>query len=124
MGNGQVERLAFSPWYNALIGGRGTGKSTIVHALRFALRRDEELVRLPETAEPRTQFDRFRRPVKGRGGDGALRDETRIRVERLRDGFPHRLHWALAAADPVVEQREPDGDWVPAASHTWDRAVG
>jgi len=116
MGNGQVERLEFSPYYNALIGGRGTGKSTIVHALRLTLHRDDELARLPDTAEPRTQFDRFRRPVKGREGDGALRDGTRIRVELLRDGIPHRLHWAGAAADPVVEQRGPDGDWVPSAS--------
>jgi len=116
MGNGQVERLEFSPYYNALIGGRGTGKSTVVHALRLALRRDDELARLPDTAEPRTQFDRFRRPVKGREGAGALRDETRIRVELLRDGVPHRLHWAFAAPDPVVEALDPDGQWVPAAS--------
>jgi len=116
MGNGQVERLEFSPYYNALIGGRGTGKSTIVHALRLALRSDNDLAKLPETSEPRTQFDRFRRPLKGRDGDGALRDGTRIRVELLRDGVPHRLHWALAAADPVVEQRGPDEDWVPSAS--------
>ena len=116
MGNGEVERLEFSPYYNALIGGRGTGKSTIVHAMRLALRSDNDLAKLPETAEPRTQFDRFRRLVKGRDGDGALRDGTRIRVELLRDGVPHRLHWALAATDPVVEQRGPDEDWVPSAS--------
>ena len=35
MGNGTPERLDFTPYYNALIGGRGTGKSTLVHALDF-----------------------------------------------------------------------------------------
>ena len=46
MGNNNPERLYFSPYCNALIGGRGTGKSTIVHALRLAYRRDAELQQL------------------------------------------------------------------------------
>ncbi len=118
MGNGQVERLECSPYYNALIGGRGTGKSTIVHALRLVYRREAELTRLPATAETREQFDRFRRPVKGRDGDGGLREQTCLRIELLRDGVSHRLNWAISAPDPVVEERLPDGTWVPAASQT------
>ena len=118
MGNGQVERLELSPYYNAVIGGRGTGKSTIVHALRLGFRRDEELARLPETAEAREQFDRFRRPVKGRDGEGGLRENTTLRVELLRAGVPHRLHWAFTDPDPVVEEQRPDGAWVRSASQT------
>ena len=40
MGRGQVEKMEFSPRLNALVGGRGTGKSTVVHALRIAARRE------------------------------------------------------------------------------------
>jgi len=46
MGRAQPFRLEMNPWLNTVIGGRGTGKSTIVEFLRLALRRDEEL---PET---------------------------------------------------------------------------
>ena len=62
MGNGEPERLEFAPFYNALIGGRGSGKSTIVHALRLACRRDSELRRLGEMAVPKRQFDSFSKP--------------------------------------------------------------
>ena len=40
MGRGQTAKLEFNPWFNALIGGRGTGKSTVVHLSRLALRRE------------------------------------------------------------------------------------
>jgi hypothetical protein len=116
MGNDQAEHLRFSPYFNALIGGRGTGKSTVVHAVRLAFRREETLLKLPESADPRVQFERFRQPVRGRSGDGALRDETRIQVELLRDGVAHRLHWSFTGDAPVVEQRDADGRWVVATS--------
>lgn len=53
MGRGQPEAFTFSPWLNALVGGRGTGKSTVVHALRLALRREHELTILEEGSEAR-----------------------------------------------------------------------
>ena len=40
MGRDQPARIEFSPRLNALVGGRGTGKSTVVHALRIAARRE------------------------------------------------------------------------------------
>ena len=50
MGRGQSARLAFSPWLNALVGGRGTGKSTVLHALRLAARREQALLDLDESS--------------------------------------------------------------------------
>ena len=116
MGNGSPERLAFTPYYNALIGGRGTGKSTVVHAMRMAYRRDEELERPEEMVEPYRQFASFAQPAKGRDGDGALRDNTRIRVDLIRDGTEHRLHWQQDGRRVVVEERDGSGDWRPSAS--------
>ena len=111
MGNGTPERLKFAPYYNALIGGRGTGKSTIVHALRLAYRRDEELRRLGEKTEPYRQFTSFTGPVTNRDGEGALRDNTEIRIELMRDGIRHRLHWRQDGQGVVVEERDKDGAW-------------
>ena len=111
MGNNKPERLCFSPYCNALIGGRGTGKSTIVHALRLAYRRDEELQRLGEGAEPCREFERFCVPVEGRDDGGALRENTGIRVWLVRDGVMHCVQWSAGGGPAVVEEQDGDGKW-------------
>ncbi|MFO7893709.1 MAG: hypothetical protein R6U63_08245, partial [Longimicrobiales bacterium] len=92
MGRDEPERLSFSPWFNALIGGRGTGKSTVVHALRLAFRRDEDLKSLDEDTEPRRTFERFTRVAQGRDDDGALIQETHIILTLYRLGGQYRVH--------------------------------
>ena len=52
MGRERSARLAFSPWLNALVGGRGTGKSTVIHALRLASSRGQDLHQLDEHSTP------------------------------------------------------------------------
>ena len=116
MGNGTPERLDFTPYYNALIGGRGTGKSTVVHAMRMAYRRDEELRRLGEKTEPYRHFTSFAEPAKGRDGDGALRDNTEICVDLMRDGTLHRLRWHRDGRGAVVEEQDESGERRASAS--------
>ena len=111
MGNGSPERLDFTPYYNALIGGRGTGKSTVVHAMRMAYRRDDELRRLGEKTEPYRQFTSFAEPAKGRDDDGALRANTEICVDLMRDGAVHRLRWRRDGRGAVVEEQDESGEW-------------
>ena len=56
MGRSTTFKLELNPWLNAIIGGRGTGKSTGVEFLRLALRREAEL---PEALAG--DFERYRR---------------------------------------------------------------
>ena len=111
MGNGVPESLDLTPYFNALIGGRGTGKSTIVQALRLAYRRDSELGRLGTNTEPYRRFKKFAESVKGREGDGALRENTEIRVEMMRDGVFQRLCWRQDGKGVVVEEQTENGEW-------------
>jgi histidinol phosphatase-like PHP family hydrolase len=111
MGNGRAERLELTPYYSALIGGRGTGKSTFVHALRLAFGRDEELDHLDDETDPVRQFNRFRKVPKGRTTEGALRDTTEICVNLLRDGVEHRLRWKAQGQVLAVEERDESGSW-------------
>ena len=115
MGNGQPARIACSPYFNAIIGGRGTGKSTIVQALRLALARGDELKRLPGDAEPRQRFDDFCKVAKGRDGIGALRDDTEFRVEWEHEDRRYRLEWRTANG-VTVQERDDQGDWQPSLS--------
>ena len=116
MGNGATETLEFTPFYNALVGGRGTGKSTIVHALRLAYRRDEDMKRFREGTELRRQFERFAKVSRSRDGDGALREDTEICVTLMRGGVAHRLRWRQDGRGDVVEERNSDGQWKTSAS--------
>ena len=110
MGRGEPSRFAFSPWLNALVGGRGTGKSTVVHALRLALRRERELDSLDERSEPALTFRRFNRVPSIPPKEGGLTKATSIRCVLLRDGVRHRVHWRQDG-DGVVVEEEADGVW-------------
>lgn len=94
MGQGEPSQLRFSPYFNAIIGGRGTGKSTVVHALRLCYAREHELLVLDKTVEPRQTFDRFNQIPKGRAGQGGLLADTELTLVLSRDGVRHRLTWA------------------------------
>lgn len=110
MGRGQPETLSFSPWFNALVGGRGTGKSTIVHALRLALKRENELQALEPGSEPRRTFEKFVRVARGRDEDGALTPNTHVALTFVRDGSRYRVHWPQDGSRSVVEEQE-NGQW-------------
>lgn len=110
MGRGQPEAFTFSPWLNALVGGRGTGKSTVVHALRLALRREHELTTLEEGSEARRTFEKFSRVARGRDGDGALTADTHITMTFVRDKHRYRVHWWQSGQGAAVEEYI-DGEW-------------
>ncbi len=90
-------KVDFNPWLNTIIGGRGTGKSTLVDFCRKSLQRSEEL---------------------GAEGDGSLRQafDNRMRIP------PNRNDEGLLTPDTVVEiSYRKDGEQF---SITWDNSVG
>ena len=115
MGRGNSTRLAFSPWLNALVGGRGTGKSTVIHALRLAARRGQELEHLEEHSTPRLTFERFDQVAENRMETGGLTEDTTIRWTVTRDGVRHRVHWGRSGSAPVVEESAGDLQWKPSS---------
>lgn len=117
IGNGRSARVELSPYFNAVVGGRGTGKSTLVHALRLAARRGSELKSLPDDSEPRERFEAFCQVRKGRDDKGALRPETAIRVEWQHEGVRLRLNWRADAQGSAVEEWH-NGQWQPSASQS------
>lgn len=110
MGRGRPEALSFSPWFHALVGGRGTGKSTVIHALRLALRRDHELEALEEGSEPHRTFERFVRVAQGRDDEGALTQSTEIALTFVRNAERYRLRWNQNDSGAIVEEAA-NGVW-------------
>ena len=107
MGRGAVAKVQFSPWLNALVGGRGTGKSTVLHALRLAARRQHELG--DERSGPRFTFREFDRLPRDRQDRGGLTATTAVRCTVKRDEVSHRVHWRQDAQGVVVEDRDENG---------------
>jgi energy-coupling factor transporter ATP-binding protein EcfA2 len=119
MGRGNSQTLAFSPFMNALVGGRGTGKSTVIHALRLAFDRERELDSFNSNDSPRSDFDRFKRTADSRNdkNEGALRTDTSITVVVTRDNFRHRLTWKMGETIQVEDEIFP-GAFKPSYSQT------
>ena len=105
MGRSQVFSIGFNPWFNAIIGGRGTGKSTVVEFLRTALRRETEL---PETLQP--EFEQYNRVYQDREDSGLLTEDAAIRVICRKDGDRFRVQWN-PAGDPEPIEQEVNGQW-------------
>lgn len=74
----QPLEIEFSPWFNAIIGGRGSGKSTMLEALRLAIAREADIRELGNAQESDVvrAFDRFRTPGGARGNSGMVRQDT------------------------------------------------
>ena len=117
MGRGNPSVLAFTPYYNALIGGRGTGKSSVVHALRMAYRREQELYRFGAESTPRTVFESFRKVGRSRADEGGLTESTAIRLTLNREGVRHRLTWRQDGQGTAVENWR-DDRWEASQSQT------
>ena len=116
MGQGQPFELRFNPWLNTIIGGRGTGKSSIVEFLRLALGRGNELPSaLTET------FKAFARVAGTAGARGLLRNNTRIAVIYRKDGARFRITWPHAVAGSSIEEEHMDGAWVEAEGDVTQR---
>ncbi len=96
MGRKEPMIVRLNPWLNAIIGGRGTGKSTLVDFCRKALRRDAELNVSGSSDEGslRRMFDRrLLVPPAGRR-EGLLTEDTRVELIYRKHEERFALTWS------------------------------
>ncbi|VEN74655.1 ABC transporter [Candidatus Desulfarcum epimagneticum] len=108
LGRSEKFSLGLNPWLNAVIGGRGTGKSTGVEFLRIALRRGDEL-----PPELESDFEKYGRVYSNREDTGLLTEESSIRVIYRKNGDRFRVQWNDSGDLEPIEQ-ESGGEWRPA----------
>jgi len=99
--------VELNPWLNALIGGRGTGKSTLVDLCRKAFRRESELNGGGETSL-RAAFDKRMRVPANRLEEGLLTPDTVVEVTYRKDGERFVLSWDQQGHTPSISRL--DGD--------------
>ena len=105
MGRSRSFTIGFNPWFNAIIGGRGTGKSTAVEFLRIALRRRDEL---PDTLQ--AENEQYGQVYKDREESGLLTSNATIKVTYRKDGERFRVQWDPGGGLHPIEQ-EVDLHW-------------
>ena len=110
VGRPQPVTVRFNPWLNAIIGGRGTGKSTLVDFCRKTLRREADLDASGARGEEGSLRQLFERRVRvpPPGGEGLLTEDTRIEVIYRKHGERFALCWSRDGSDPAICRM--DGD--------------
>lgn len=93
-----------STWLNTIIGGRGSGKSSLIEYLRLPFNKTTDL---PKRIND--EFKEFCQVPKERGRPGMLTNTTKIRVEMKKDGRRIALTWC----DHIIIEEEinEDGEW-------------
>ena len=114
IGRTQREQIDFNPSLNAIIGGRGTGKSSIIELIRKTTKRGEASWRTDQDIR-RTYDDLLR----------AMTDDPTqkpvIELDYELHGQIFRLRWSKADGYALSEQ-QPDGSFSPAvgAGEAWE----
>ena len=110
IGRSTPMEVRFNPWLNAIIGGRGTGKSTLVDFCRKAMRRDGELDGADSQDEGalRNVFDRRMRVPASRSAEGLLRENSRVEVVYRKDGERFLLSWSQDGAAQSIARLSGD----------------
>jgi len=106
MGRSGPFRVELNPWLNAVIGGRGTGKSTLLEFLRIALRREGELPQLLAG-----DFGKYKRVYQSRDEDGLLTLNSRLVVTYRKNGARYRVQWSERGDINPIEVEEETGNW-------------
>jgi hypothetical protein len=114
MGRPDLLIVELNPWLNALIGSRGTGKSTLVDFCRAALRREGELHDGDDESSLRAAFNKRMRIPANRHEEGLLTPETVVEVTYRKDGERFVLSWDPQGRTPPISrldgtQRIPEG---------------
>jgi predicted ATPase len=99
--------MKLHPHFNAIIGGRGTGKSTVLESLRIASRRGRELEETPKLKE---ELEKFMRLASSKG---VMLNDTELLLAIHRRGRDYRLRWRYDAQGEALEEHTAEGEWVP-----------
>ncbi len=107
LGRTEPFRVKFNPWLNSIIGGRGTGKSTLVEFLRIAMRREDEL-----SEDFRKDLIKYWEVHRIREDGGLLTDNTSIRVYFRIDDALFRIQWSPNGDHQPIERQITDTQWI------------
>ena len=103
--------ISFSPWLNTLIGGRGSGKSSVLEFIRLGMDRARDIQSLNPNNEVRRTFENFIKTYNKKGSEGVLLEDTHIVCLYHKDSALYSLEWNQI--NPRVEiKKKVDDSWI------------
>lgn len=103
--------IQFNPWLNSIIGGRGSGKSSVLEFIRIGMDRARDIYELTDDNEIRRSLDSFMKISRSRDSEGVMLDETRISCIYTRDDVWYRLTWDRGSNDVAIDRYDGES-WV------------
>lgn len=107
---GQGEGLEFicrfNPWLNTIIGGRGTGKSTILEFIRLCMNRKDEV---PKSLEH--DFKKYSEISESRGSENLLTNDTIIEIIIRKDKIRYKLKWQSKPEEVQIFEESSQNNW-------------
>lgn len=88
-----IFQIEFNPQLSTIIGGRGSGKSSILRFLRGAFGKKAQIEDLSEILADHNEF--FKKADSE--GRGVLKDNTRIEIYFVRDGLEYRIVYSCSS---------------------------
>ena len=104
IGRSEPLTCRFNPFLNAIIGGRGTGKSTLLEFMRLVLRRDNDIP--DELVQESRQYFSV-------GDANLLIEDSKISLIYRKGEVRYRLNWSSNPDCPSLEEGKDDGTWIP-----------
>ena len=98
--NGETFTVDFNPQLTTIIGGRGSGKSSILRFFRGVFGKEKDLEGLDEVLKDYQQF--FKKVDEE--GMGVLKEDTVIEVYFVRDGLSYRINYQHASHSNIIER--------------------
>lgn len=97
----KIFSIDFNPQLSTIIGGRGSGKSSILRFLRGVFGRDSQIMELSEILADHAEF--FKKVDSE--GRGVLKEDTRIEVYFVRDGMQYRIVYCNNESPKTIVER-------------------
>ena len=94
----------FSPFLNAIIGGRGTGKSTLLELMRLTLQRKDDI--------PQRLIEENRKYYDAKSNEGLLLRSCQISLICRKGTARYRLNWESETSKSTIEEFKEEA-WTP-----------
>jgi predicted metal-dependent phosphoesterase TrpH len=105
-------KVEFNPWLNSIIGGRGSGKSSVLEFIRLGMDRARDFDVLDRDNEIRRSFESFTKISASRDSEGVMLENTKISCVYTRDEIHYLLTWTKE--NNCVSISRYDGQqWIP-----------
>ncbi|MDZ4165827.1 MAG: AAA family ATPase [Smithellaceae bacterium] len=108
IGRSKAFECYFNPWLNTVIGGRGTGKSTLLEFIRIVMRRESEI---PESLEK--DFEKYRTVYENRNDDGLLTENSTLCVTYRKDENVFKIQWSYDGNEEAILEVDDHGNSIP-----------